>query len=90
MRLCAVTCAQPARSWCWRAQAHGGQLVLYPPPAPAPPQQASSSPRQHIGVQGAGSNGSTEQGVHVAPAGGRLVVFESHIEHEVLPAYAHR
>ena len=26
----------------------------------------------------------------LAPMGGRLVVFESGIEHEVLPAFAHR
>jgi hypothetical protein len=57
-------------------QAHGGSLVLY--------NMSSGCSNQGAGLE------QGEPGLVVAPLGGRLLLFESHLEHEVLPAHRHR
>ncbi len=65
-----------ARSRSRSLQAHGGSLALYNVPY--------SGPLYGRGVEAG------EPATLVAPLGGRLVVFEGHLFHEVLPAHSHR
>ena len=59
-----------------------------PPPSPSPPASLPST-RSALGALGLGW-AAGEPATCVAPLGARLVVFESTIEHEVLPAHAPR
>eukprot|EP00877_Chromochloris_zofingiensis_P015121 jgi/Chrzof1/9863/Cz04g18220.t1 len=60
----------------WHVQTDGGALVLY--------NGAYMGPLLGAGVTAG------EPAVTIAPLGGRLVVFDSRLDHEVLPAFASR
>ncbi len=66
----------PAGTTQTNLQAHGGSLVVY--------NASHSGPLQGQGFMGG------EPATLVAPLGGRLVVFDSRLDHEVLPVHQHR
>lgn len=85
-------------------QADGGQLAVYDTtyqPAPKPggashavgshsSQPASAAAEQFSGHSLPSGYEQGEPATLISPVGGRLVVFESHVDHEVLPAKSPR
>ena len=77
----------------WDEKLDGGKLCLYHRPTAASdrPAAASDSPSAASDKPTAASDSSQgEQATLIAPAGDTLVVFDSRLEHEVLPSFADR
>ncbi|GFR46697.1 hypothetical protein Agub_g8316, partial [Astrephomene gubernaculifera] len=71
----------------WQPQTDGGCLALYS--APHHHHHPHPNHPNHPSLRGAGL-AAGEPALLVAPVGGRLLLFESHLQHEVMPAYRHR
>lgn len=69
---------------CLLLQKDGGQLALYNAACCKMPGATSADLEQAVGYSAG------EPALMVAPLAGRLLVFDSRLEHEVLPAYRHR
>ncbi|KAL0023769.1 hypothetical protein WJX77_003977 [Trebouxia sp. C0004] len=70
----------------WDSTLNGGQLCLYCKPT-GDQGKACGDQGQACGDQGKACG---EQATLVAPAGDTLVIFDSHMEHEVFPSFANR
>jgi len=70
----------------WDSKLNGGQLCLYHKPK-GDQGEACGDQDKACGDQGQACG---EQATLVAPAGDTLVIFDSHMEHEVFPSFADR